>query len=103
MTSPVREEATTCVRFADGVHDLEAIKRAAYELSDRVSIDIAPDGAGITCTLHPRSAKTNLTAAADAFRVAALDHDLRIRIAKETEPLRNLILSVAFSKTGLQG
>jgi hypothetical protein len=31
-----------------------------------------------------------------------LDQDLRASIARETEPVRNAVLALAFSRTGLQ-
>jgi len=37
-----------------------------------------------------------------AIRREALDEDLRTTVAKETAEYRNLILALAFSKTGLQ-
>jgi len=38
---------------------------------------------------------------AGEFRNETLDQDLRLKIAAETEGYRNLILSLAFSKTPL--
>ena len=35
------------------------------------------------------------------FRAEVNDQILRARIAKETEPLRNLVFALAFSQTGL--
>ena len=35
------------------------------------------------------------------FRAEVNDQILRVRIAKETEPLRNLVFALAFSRTGL--
>ena len=93
----------TTLRFAAGVFDIEAIKRAAYRFSDRVAIEIEPTADFIICRLQPLSAKTQLAGLENAFRIEVLDQDLRARIAKETEPVRNLVLSLAFSKTGLQG
>lgn len=91
------------VRFAPGLYTIDAVKRAAYRFTDRVAIDIQPDADGISCVLRALSPKSDLTALENQFRNEVLDQDLRISIAKETEPLRNLVLSLAFSKTGLQG
>jgi len=36
------------------------------------------------------------------FKKEILDQNLRLKIKRETEPMRNLILGYVFSKTGLQ-
>lgn len=101
MTAPVGGE--TVVRFAKDLFQLDAIKHAAYRVSDRVTVDIQPDNDGTTCTLRPARADVDPAEIESQFRNEVLDHDLRMRVAKETEPYRNLILSLAFSRTGLQG
>jgi His-Xaa-Ser system protein HxsD len=91
--------------LSPAVYELEAVKRAAYRFSDRIAVDINPTGDAITCTLTPLNADSakQLDDIASQFRVEVLDHDLRLKTARETEPLRNLVLSLAFSKTGVQG
>jgi DNA-binding FrmR family transcriptional regulator len=37
------------------------------------------------------------------LQAEVLDQDLRATISRETEPMRNAILALAFSRTGLQG
>jgi His-Xaa-Ser system protein HxsD len=37
----------------------------------------------------------------DNLKKEVLDQDLRLKLKTETEPIRNLILAHAFSKTGL--
>ncbi|MGB8278060.1 MAG: His-Xaa-Ser system protein HxsD [Methylovirgula sp.] len=93
----------TQVCFSSSVFNLEAVKRAAYSLSDELAIDINRDADRIVCTLRTLKADLDIGQLEEQFRKEVLDYDLRIRIAKETEPLRNLVLSLAFSKTGLQG
>lgn len=92
------------VCFAAELYSLDAIKRAAYRVSDRVIVEILQSSATITCILRPSPAARggDTTQLEHDFRLEVLDQDLRARIAAETEPLRNLILSIAFSKTGLQ-
>jgi His-Xaa-Ser system protein HxsD len=99
------EEPYVLIHFAKDVFSIDAIKRAAYRLSDRIVVDVEPDATGITCKLRANAGARDFDMA-DAerdFRTEVLDQDLRMQIAKETEPLRNLILSLAFSKTGLHG
>lgn len=99
------EETYVLVHFPNDVFSVDAIKRAAYRLSDRIVVDIEPAATGIVCKLRANSdaRSPNLADAERDFRTEVLDQDLRAQIAKETEPLRNLVLSLAFSKTGLQG
>ena len=97
------DSSRVIVRLPATLYSIDAVKRAAYCLTDRVTVEIEPGDTGITCTLSPLSSKTDMSLVEAHFRNAVLDHDLRIAIAKETEPLRNLVLSIAFSKTGLQG
>jgi len=91
------------VSFAPDVFELEAMKRAAYSFSDRISVQITKDATGIRCFLQPlhSGSELDLQALEGLFRNEVLDQDLRIKIAAETEGYRNLILSLAFSKTPL--
>lgn len=84
--------------------EMEAIKRAAYQLSDRLAVALVENTDSISCQIFPLQAinSETLHTLENEFRIEVLDQDLRLKIAKETEGLRNLILSVAFSKTGLQ-
>ena len=97
-----RQAQENQVCFSSEVFDLEAVKRAAYRVSNEFAVDIDLDGNRIICTLHPSKRDADIGNLVNRFRSEVLDYDLRIRIAKETEPFRNLILSIAFSKTGLQ-
>lgn len=83
--------------------DIEAIKRAAYRFSDRVSVEITATPEGTLCRLLPLDSKqaVPLDKLTGEFRNEVLDQDLRLKIASETEGYRNLILSLAFSKTPL--
>jgi His-Xaa-Ser system protein HxsD len=90
------------VTFEQEAHSVDAIQRAAYRLSDRLSIDLQSTGNLFTCTTHidsddPDVASTILS----DFRKEVLDQTLRERIRSETEGVRNLILALAFSNTGL--
>jgi His-Xaa-Ser system protein HxsD len=78
---------------------IDAIQRAVYRLSDRLSADIR-DGDPITCTVH-FSDDEDPDEVSAAFRNEVLDQVLRERIRGETEASRNLILSLAFSRAGV--
>jgi His-Xaa-Ser system protein HxsD len=86
------------VSFDPAAVSVDAVQRAAYRLSDRLSLDLKI-GDGIRCTLHLGDAAEADELVAD-FRNEVLDQVLRERIRQETEPARNLILALAFSRTG---
>jgi len=93
------------VSFDSNVYSLIAVKKAAYRFIDLFAANIELGEREIVCRLHftqPRSEEGCLRAV-DEFRKEALDQDLRERIKAETEPVRNLILAHAFSKTGIVG
>jgi His-Xaa-Ser system protein HxsD len=81
----------------------EAAKRAAYDLMARVDVSFTEHDQSLSCELSPVRADVDMDSAARDFRRAVLDHELRLSIERQTEPLRTAILGLAFSKTGLQG
>jgi His-Xaa-Ser system protein HxsD len=88
--------------FEPAAYSLDALQRAAYRMSDRLSVDLRSEESAIRCELH---ISTDDAAIADTavgeFRNHALDESLRERIRTETADVRNLILALAFSETGL--
>jgi His-Xaa-Ser system protein HxsD len=91
-----------CLTFDASSHSVDAIQRAIYKLSDRLSGDLCTNGAEHTCTLYLATEREDEvdTLLAD-FRNEVLDETLRERIREETREVRNLILALAFSNTGL--
>ena len=86
------------VQFDTDVISIEAIKKAAYRLSNVMSVDIRLDGQIIICTLTPSDLQDHSSEElAHAFRTTVLDQDLRESIAEKTEPLRNAIMALAFA------
>lgn len=96
--------AGVTVTFSAAVFSLEAVKRAAYRLTDRFSFDVIVSGDQIVCEVVPLCGMSpeELRRAEGRFRNEVLDQDLRERIAEETSPIRNVILAYAFSGSGLQ-
>ena len=84
-------------------YSIDAIQRAAYRLSEQLSVDIRSESSGYHCLLHLEGELTEDDAEALVadFRREVLDQVLRERIRRETEQVRNLILAFAFSNTGL--
>jgi His-Xaa-Ser system protein HxsD len=101
-TQPVEGERLSTdriatVAFATSVHSLDAVKRAAYAFMARATISIEPSESELRCTLDPESGEDIERLVRD-FRREVLDQDLRIEIEAKTEPLRNMILGLAFSR-----
>jgi His-Xaa-Ser system protein HxsD len=86
--------------FDAASHSVDAIQRAAYRFSDRVSCELVSGEAEHRCTLTA-VADIDLDAQIADFRTEVLDHVLRERIRTETEPIRTMILAQAFSRTGV--
>jgi His-Xaa-Ser system protein HxsD len=90
------------ISFDRGSHSVDAIQRAAYKFSDRLSIDLRSEGDGFECMvtmLTDDEARANEIL--HEFKNEVLDQVLRERIRNETEATRNAILALAFSKTSL--
>jgi His-Xaa-Ser system protein HxsD len=87
--------------FDQATVDLDALQRSAYAVAAEMTVDIRVSGTEYACTLFPRGKDTTDDELKHRFRVEVNDQILRVRIAKETEPLRNLVFALAFSQTGL--
>lgn len=105
MTADLSEAAAVQVRFDASVYSLATIKKASYRFLKTFVAEIAQDGDSWACTLNfvaPSDAQT-IEKASRELKAEVLDQDLRATVARETEALRNTILALAFSRTGLQG
>jgi His-Xaa-Ser system protein HxsD len=90
--------------FASDAHSADVIQRAAYRFSDRFTVQIRSDGENLRCDLYPTGAGEEIDGQTlSAFRAEILDQVLRERIGKETAGIRNVVLALAFSNTGLNG
>lgn len=86
------------------VYALEAVQKAAYRFIDRLVIVIGQDDQHVVCDIEPApTLQQPYEAVLAGFKQELLDQQLRLQIKQETEPVRNLILSLAFSRSGLQG
>lgn len=99
MSSP-----SASVRLDSSLFSAEAIKRAAYTIAAQAAVDIRKVGTDWVCELMflKNVTAAEVDEAVASFRIEVLDQDLRQTIASETRDIRNAILAVAFSKTGLQ-
>lgn len=94
---------TVC--FDASVYAADSIKKAAYTIAAQAAVEIRRVGLEWQCEFHflRPTPPALMQEAVASFRIEVLDQDLRASIANETREVRNAILSVAFSKTGLQG
>ena|ERR1700674_3433332 len=91
------------VTFDSAVFSVDAVKMACYRFLDRFTSDIELCDGKIVCHLEFEEKLDGSApdAHVDNFKKEVLDQDLRLKLKAETEPIRNLILAHAFSKTGL--
>ena len=89
--------------FDENVYSIEALKKASYRNIANYSVVIKKEGAQLECLFSfPDGTTEHQTSLfIDDFKKEVLDQDLREIIKRETEGIRNLILSHAFSKTRL--
>jgi His-Xaa-Ser system protein HxsD len=85
------------------IYSLVTIKKAAYRFIKVFSISFSESSDSYICDMSfpDKYNEEHVDFYIDDFNKEILDQDLRERIKKETEPVRNLILSHAFSKTDL--
>lgn len=93
------------IHFDDRIISLPAVKKAAYKYINSFAVDFSLQNNEILCSLTFTASTPEELALrlADDFKKEALDQDLREQIKTETEPIRNLIFALAFSKTGIVG
>ena len=103
MTGEDKKAKTVSVNFDSRVFSLIAVKKAAYKYIDSFSADISINTDEVRCLLKLTSPRSDESCASlvDDFKKEVLDQDLREKLKVETEPIRNLILAHAFSKTGI--
>jgi His-Xaa-Ser system protein HxsD len=80
---------------------LEAIERALYALAEEVTGVVASSDGSWEGEFHPRSSNADPNALAHRIRQEVTDQTLRLRIAERTDPIRNLVFAMAFSRSGL--
>jgi His-Xaa-Ser system protein HxsD len=85
------------VEFDEAIQSSDALSAAAYRLLDAASCQIDKSGGKFVCRLTLKnSAKQDSESIRLRFLDCVTDENLRERLAAKTEPVRNLILSLAF-------
>jgi His-Xaa-Ser system protein HxsD len=82
-------------------YSVDSVQRAAYRFSDRLSCEISTSDASIEVRATALEESDLTDAVAAEFRNEVLDQVLRERVRAETADVRNLVLALAFSRTGL--
>lgn len=95
------DSAQITLTFDRAAVGLDALQRSAYAMAAEMTADIRVVGAEYVCSIFPREQGVSEDELKHRFRAEVNDQILRARIAKETEPLRNLVFALAFSQTGL--
>jgi His-Xaa-Ser system protein HxsD len=96
------------IEFDSAIQSLDALSAAAYRLINLAACQFDRAGDRIVCKLTPKAIGP-LAKAPDSefirlhFIDLVTDENLRERIADKTEPVRNLILSLAFGSLASQG
>ncbi|MER9689661.1 MULTISPECIES: hypothetical protein [unclassified Mesorhizobium] len=95
---------TAHVKFDLSVFSLDCVKRAAYRVTGNAAVEIMIEGGFAVCTINfnKAAARASADAAVERLRLEVLDQDLRSSIAAESAMVRNAILALAFSRSGLQ-
>jgi His-Xaa-Ser system protein HxsD len=80
---------------------LEAIERALYVLADQLTGVVTACDDSWEAEVFPRSESADVGVLAHRIRQEVNDQTLRLRIAERTDPIRNLVFAMAFSRSGL--
>lgn len=95
---------TTDVLVDLNLYSLTAIKKCCYKFTGDCSIQLKMLDQNILKLIFTLSSDSSIDVRnklISDFHNELLDQDLREIVSKETEPVRNLILAEAFSKTSL--
>jgi His-Xaa-Ser system protein HxsD len=83
-----------------GVYDLSALLRVAYRFTDRCYLHLQKRTEHLVeVRFRPKAGEPPLDKIAGEFCNELLDQSLREIVARESEPVRNLILAHALSRT----
>jgi His-Xaa-Ser system protein HxsD len=86
------------------IHPKEALLRTCYAFTDRCYLFLDPlDGDRVRVRFRKRRQAADLTRVVAEFGNALIDHTLRVTIARETQTIRELIVTQAFAEADLDG
>ena len=89
--------------FDEQLYDAQVLHKAAYRSLNFLTVEITTDGGALCCALSSNIGvdEQAFLLAIQEFKKDVLDYQLRHQVTIETQPIRNLILGLVFSKTGL--
>lgn len=93
--------ASELLELAKSFCSIDAIQKAAYKLNQKISVSVKDDGSNYHLTITVLKDGDGLSHYSNLFKKYLNDEELRIKLKKETEHERNLILGIAFSQTNL--
>lgn len=93
----------TAIRLSWGrsTTPLEAIERTLYALADQVTGAIKEVTDEWELMAYPRASSVQVESLKHRIRQEVNDQTLRLRIAERTDPIRNLVFALAFSRADL--
>ncbi len=99
----VLNDSELVLTFEASLYSIESIQRASYWFTDRcyVHLDHTRDSPVVRARLVAKDASQDQRALAGEFGNRVLDEELRLRIASETKPVRELIVAQAFAEADL--
>ncbi len=89
------------VIFDEQLYDAQVLQKAAYRSLNSLTVEITTGKGELCCALSSNIGEPAFLLAIQEFKKDVLDYQLRHQLAVETQPIKNLILGLAFSKTGL--
>jgi len=91
------------LNFDQRLYDAEVIQKAAYRGQYAFTLNIQLQGEELVCTLlaNITTLSETFANAVEDFKKDVLDYQLRKKLHDQTSAVRNVILGVAFSQSGL--
>lgn len=89
-------EPEIVVDFSASVQSLGALQEAAYRLIGQAACQIDEEGGRYVCRLSPTQSRVQGDELRSFFLNLVTDENLREKVTRETEGLRNVIVALAF-------
>ncbi|EJM26925.1 hypothetical protein [Pseudomonas sp. GM25] len=89
--------------FDEQLYDAQVLQKAAYRAMNSLTADISHADGKFCCVLSSNIGidEPTFLLATQEFKKDVVDYQLRLQLNAETLQIKNLILGLAFSKTGL--
>jgi His-Xaa-Ser system protein HxsD len=94
--------AEVTVDFDAATHSLSALNAAAYRLIGTATCQIDKRGDRFICRLNPPGQSDDADSLRSRYLQLVTDENVRESLRAKTEPVRNLILSLAFGSLASQ-